>query len=69
MCHKGFQRRKELMTSAFEKFTVYQQTKKKKEKKNKKTLHLHISVPQKGFYGEMSHVYFLVSLGRQRRMG
>lgn len=37
MCHKGFQRRKELMTSAFEKFTVYQQTKKKKEKKNKKT--------------------------------
>lgn len=69
MCHKeGFQRRKELMTSAFEKFTVYQQTKKKKEKK-KKTLHLHISVPQKVFYGEMSHVYFLVSLGRQRRMG
>lgn len=58
MHHKGgFQRWKELITFAFEKFTVYQQTKKKNQPQKKKTLHLNISVPQKGFCGEVSHVF------------
>lgn len=49
MHHKGgFQRWKELITFPFEKFTVYQQTKKKNQPQKKKTLHLNISVPQKG---------------------
>ena len=58
MCHKGFQRRKELMTSAFEKFTVYQQTKKKKKKKQENSSSAHFSPSEEVLWRDVPCLFF-----------
>lgn len=68
MHHKGgFQRWKELITFAFEKFTVYQQTKKKTTTKEENSSSEYFS-PSEGVLWR-SVPCFSVSLVKQRKMG